>query len=71
MIVAGRTGTAEVGRGRRRRKNTWFIAYAPADNPVVAVALVVENGVSGGSTAAPKVANILKETFGNGPRVKR
>lgn len=71
VIVAGKTGTAEVGRGDRRRKNTWFIAYAPADNPVVAVALVVENGVSGGSTAAPKVANILKETFGNGPRVKR
>ena len=61
--VAGKTGTAEVGRGARRRKNTWFIAYAPAEKPEVAVALVIEDGVSGGGTAAPKVANILKEAF--------
>ena len=61
--VAGKTGTAEVGRGERRRKNTWFIAYAPAENPEVAIALVIEDGVSGGGTSAPKVANILKEIF--------
>lgn len=58
--VSGKTGTAEIGRGAARRKNTWFIAYAPSDAPRVAVALVVENGESGGGTAAPKVAEILK-----------
>ena len=58
--VSGKTGTAEIGRGATRRKNTWFIAYAPSDAPRVAVALVVENGESGGGTAAPKVAEILK-----------
>jgi len=63
VTVAGKTGTAEVGLGERRRKNTWFIAYAPAEAPKVAVALVIEDGVSGGSTAAPKVAAVLREVF--------
>ena len=62
--VSGKTGTAEVGRGATRRKNTWFIAYAPSENPRVAVALVVENGESGGGTAAPRVNEILRHIFG-------
>ena len=64
--VSGKTGTAEVGRGATRRKNTWFIAYAPSDSPRVALALVVENGESGGMTAAPRVNAILKGIFGEG-----
>ena len=63
VAVAGKTGTAEIGRGARRRKNTWFIAYAPAENPMVALAVIIENGESGGSTAAPKAGAILKEIF--------
>ena len=74
VAVAGKTGTAEVGLGATRRKNTWFIAYAKGDRSSrpeaqgteVAVALVVENGASGGETAAPKVCAILKAIF-NGP----
>ena len=62
--VSGKTGTAEVGRGATRRKNTWFIAYAPSESPTVAVALVIENGESGGGTAAPRVNAILKRIFG-------
>jgi penicillin-binding protein 2 len=62
--VSGKTGTAEVGRGENRRKNTWFIAYAPSDAPTAAVALIVENGVSGGGTAAPRVRNVLAAMFG-------
>ena len=62
--VSGKTGTAEIGRGATRRKNTWFIAYAPSDAPRLAVALVVENGESGGGTAAPLVGEILKTAFG-------
>jgi len=65
VAVAGKTGTAEVGRGASRRKNTWFIAYAPAEAPRVAIALVVENGVSGGTTAAPRVGAILRRVFGD------
>ena len=61
--VSGKTGTAEVGRGSTRRKNTWFIAFAPSENPTVAVSMIVENGDSGGGTAAPKVAAILRSLF--------
>ena len=64
--VSGKTGTAEVGRGATRRKNAWFIAYAPSENPTVAIALVIESGESGGSTAAPRVNAILRHVFGAG-----
>ena len=64
VSVAGKTGTAEIGVGERRRKNAWFIAYAPAESPTVAVAMVVENGDSGGGTAAPRVCAVLKAIFG-------
>ena len=64
VAVAGKTGTAEVGLGVTRRKNTWFIAYAPAENPTVAIAMVIENGESGGGTTAPKVNAVLKAIFG-------
>ena len=67
--VSGKTGTAEVGRGATRRKNTWFIAFAPSDNPRVALALVVENGESGGATAAPRANAILKGIFGEAAKV--
>lgn len=62
--ISGKTGTAEVGRGATRRKNTWFIAYAPSEDPTVAVALVIEDGESGGGTAAPRVNAILRHVFG-------
>ena len=62
--VSGKTGTAEVGARERRRKNTWFIAYAPSQMPTVAVAMVIENGESGGGTTAPKVRNVLAKVFG-------
>ncbi len=66
--VCGKTGTAEIGRGATRRKNTWFIAYAPAASPTIAVAMVVENGESGGGTTAPKVGAVLKAVFGESGR---
>ncbi len=51
--LAGKTGTAEVGFGRNKRKNTWFICFGPYPDPRYAVAVLVEGGVSGGRTAAP------------------
>ena len=63
VAVSGKTGTAEVGVGERRRKNTWFIAYAPSEAPRIAIAMVVENGESGGGTTAPKVGEVLKKFF--------
>jgi penicillin-binding protein 2 len=62
--VCGKTGTAEIGKGETRRKNTWFIAYAPRTEPKVALAIIIENGESGGSTAAPRARNILAGIFG-------
>lgn len=63
VSVAGKTGTAEIGRGATRRKNAWFVAYAPIENPTVAIAMVIENGSSGGGTTAPKVGAVLREIF--------
>ena len=68
--VSGKTGTAEVGMGARRRKNTWFIAYAPSDAPRIALAMVIENGDSGGGTTAPKAAAVLSRFF-EGAQVAR
>lgn len=67
--VIGKTGTAEVGSGGRKRKNTWFIAYVtPNENSLVqeplALAIVIENGDTGGSTSAPKAGEILRSFYG-------
>jgi penicillin-binding protein A len=57
--VAGKTGTAETGR--QGRNTTWFIAFAPVDNPRVAVAVVLQNqSGTGGSTAAPIAKEIMQ-----------
>ena len=56
--VAGKTGTAEVGKGRPT--NAWFIAFAPADNPTVALAIMIEGGGVGGVVAAPAARPVLE-----------
>jgi peptidoglycan glycosyltransferase len=57
--VAGKTGTAETGVNHVN--TTWFIAFAPADNPKVAVAVVVENQhATGGEVAAPIAKQIME-----------
>ena len=61
---AGKTGTAEIGRGATKRKNTWIIAFAPFERPTVALAMIVERGESGGKTVAPRVHNVLAAIFG-------
>jgi penicillin-binding protein A len=56
--VAGKTGTAEHGDGTNL---AWFIAFAPAEDPEVAVAVVVEDTLStGGEIAAPMAADVLR-----------
>lgn len=55
--VAGKTGTAEVENGE---PHAWFICFAPAHDPKVAVAVVVENGGEGGRTAAPIARKVLE-----------
>ena len=55
--VAGKTGTAQVGEGG---DHAWFIGFAPADDPRVAVAVLVENAGGGGSVAAPVARGVLE-----------
>jgi len=77
--IAGKTGTAQVvgiRQGARydasklalkHRDHALFIAYAPADNPTIAVAVLVENGGSGSGTAAP-VARAVFDYYLTGKR---
>ena len=59
ISVAGKTGTAETGENHVN--TTWFIAFAPADNPRVAVAVVVERQhATGGEVAAPIAKQIME-----------
>jgi penicillin-binding protein 2 len=69
--LAGKTGTAQVFTikqtentrakivDERRRDHAWFIAYAPADDPKIAIAVLVENGGFGGAAAAPIAQKVL------------
>ena len=63
--VAGKTGTAQTVEGAN--PHTWFIAFAPADNPQIAVAVIVENGGSfgseatGGAVAAPIARQVMEK----------
>jgi penicillin-binding protein A len=58
--VAGKTGTAETGRGNIY--TAWFIAFAPANHPQVAIAVVVEDQPNGfgGDVAAPIAKQVME-----------
>ncbi len=59
ISVAGKTGTAETDSGK---DHAWFVGYAPADNPTICVAVILENdGSSGGSTACPIARNVIRK----------
>ena len=58
--VAGKTGTAEQ---RPKVPFAWFVAYAPADDPEVVIAVNVEEGGGGSQTAAPIVRAILEYLY--------
>lgn len=70
-VMAGKTGTAQVigiAQGEkydaeqikeRQRDHALFIGYAPYDKPEIAIAVIVENGGSGGATAAPLARSIV------------
>ena len=59
--VAGKTGTAEKGDGTNL---AWFIGFAPAEDPTVAVAVVIEDTQStGGEVAAPLAAAVIKSAL--------
>lgn len=69
--IAGKTGTAQVvgikqderykaeSIAERHRDHALFVGFAPANNPQIALAVIVENGGGGGSTAAPMAREIF------------
>jgi penicillin-binding protein 2 len=72
--IAGKTGTAQVVGiaqdaeydaellSKRNRDHALFVAYAPAEKPQIAVAVVVENGEHGSTTAAP-IARVVMDAY--------
>ncbi len=71
--VAGKTGSSQVvAHERLERDKTapelqphgWFVCFAPADRPRIAMAVLVEHGRSGGESAAPVAGRILARYFG-------
>ncbi|MEW6673444.1 MAG: penicillin-binding protein 2 [Thermodesulfobacteriota bacterium] len=72
--ISGKTGTAQVV-GRKAdetadkksepviKPHAWFVAYGPARNPQIAVAVIVEHGKGGASDAAPIAREVLKTFF--------
>lgn len=72
VVVAGKTGTSQVitlaaqkGFGKESavppelRDHAWFMAIAPAEQPVIALAILIENGGHGGSVAAPIAGELI------------
>ena len=73
VSVAGKTGTAETssegfdGKNPRTKPHAWFTAYAPADNPKIAIVVLIENSGEGAEFAVPVARNTLKWYFGGRP----
>jgi penicillin-binding protein 2 len=70
--IAGKTGTAQVAEMRGAvvksaqlpyeiRDHAWFVAYAPAEDPEIAVAVLVEHGGGGGAVAAPLAKMVIEK----------
>lgn len=60
LDICGKTGTAQNPHGR---DHSWFICFAPKDNPKIAVACMVENAGYGSTVAAPIAKEIVKGFF--------
>jgi len=73
MNVSGKTGTAQiigrrkgdtsrkVERASQHKAHALFVAYAPSENPKIAVSVVIENGEHGSSACAPIAREIIKD----------
>ena len=61
--TCGKTGTAQAGAATTK-PHAWFVAFAPAERPEIAVAVIVEHGGEGSWVAAPIVRRIVEEYYG-------
>jgi len=75
VTIAGKTGTAQVVKAKmfegmkpgaipeKFRDHAWFIAFAPAENPKIAISVLVEHGMHGSSEAGPLAKNLIEKYF--------
>jgi penicillin-binding protein 2 len=64
IAIAGKTGTAQAGKGQA--DHAWFAGYAPADNPRVAFAVVLEHAGSGSKAAGPLARQLVEALLADG-----
>lgn len=70
--IAGKTGTAQVFSAKKKdrveekrldyhlRDHAWFVCYAPAENPAIAVSVIIEHGEHGSTAAAPVAVEVVR-----------
>ena len=63
MEIGAKTGTAQTTDFSRKSHNAWTVAFAPYEQPKFAIAVVVQNGKSGGKVAGPLVHMMLRGLF--------
>lgn len=65
ITVAGKTGTAE--NEKKGKTHAWFIGFAPAENPQIAICVMKEySGSGGGSVCAPIASKIINQAYRSG-----
>lgn len=60
ISVAGKTGSAQFG-AKNQTLHSWFVGYAPADNPQIAIAVIVEGGGESSDSAVPAAKAFLQD----------
>jgi peptidoglycan glycosyltransferase len=60
VLTAGKSGTAQLSGSE---PHSWFIGFAPADDPQIAIAVLVERGGRGGERAAPMAGDLMQAYF--------
>lgn len=81
--ISGKTGTAQVfsrkkgekfdneSLGREFQDHAWFVCYAPSENPVIAISVIIEHGEHGSTAAAPVAGALIRKYLGvNEPDVE-
>lgn len=68
--VCGKTGTAQNNQ-RGGRDHSWFVCFAPMENPEIAIVVIVENAGFGATVAAPIARDMMMKFFKIQPQVKK
>ena len=66
LRIAGKTGTAEYDKNVKDDWRCWFVGFAPANDPQIAFAVLVEHGKSGAAVAGPLAAELLQLCIDHG-----